>query len=193
MLRNSVRATSLLVRLSRSVYSAAALPTSELTLSDLELVKNVRLPKVRSNALRDTTAAVASRLSQQTQFPLLPGTPFSLEGALNTNPFRHARVITTQGPAAAALFCNEEWAMITGYTLQELKGKTAVEAIVAEWTDPLTVRKIEEAICFGNRLRTMIMTSKKDGTPVMVHLQITPLLNKNGESTHNLAVLHSVV
>lgn len=81
------------------------------------------------NCLRMSTAAVASRLTQQTQFPLLPGTPFTVEGALTVNPLQQPRLVITPGPNPTVLFANEEWEKISGFAPEELRGRNAMDVL----------------------------------------------------------------
>jgi len=80
--------------------------------------------------LRDSTAAVASRLVQQTQFPLLPGTPFTLEGALTVNPLKQPRLVATPGSNPTVVFANEEWCKLCRFSSHELIGLGALEALL---------------------------------------------------------------
>lgn len=78
---------------------------------------------IGDSCLRDSTAAVARRLTQQTQFPLLPGTPFTVEGALSTNPFKRPRLILTPGPDSVVTRANAEWESFFGFAEDELRGQ----------------------------------------------------------------------
>ena len=81
------------------------------------------------SSTRHSTAAVASRLSQQTQFPLLPGTPFTVNGAVTVNPLKQPRLVVTPGPESRVVFVNDEWVKLTGFNAHELKGTNGLDAL----------------------------------------------------------------
>jgi len=144
------------------------------------------------NCLRMSTAAVASRLTQQTECPLLPGTPFTLEGALSVNPLKQPRLVITPGPNPTVIFANEEWEKLCGFSGREIKGKNAMDVLTGPVTEMQTKEKIADAFCCKTRLRVMLINFKKDGMPFMMQLQLSPLLSKDGNVSHVLACVKHI-
>lgn len=144
------------------------------------------------NCLRMSTAAVASRLTQQTQFPLLPGTPFTVEGALTVNPLEQPRLVITPGPNPTVLFANEEWEKLSGFAPEELRGRNAMDVLTGPVTELQTKQKIRAAFDSKTRMRVMVIHFKKDGMPFMMHLQLSPLLSKDGNVSHVVACVKHI-
>lgn len=145
-----------------------------------------------SNCLRMSTAAVASRLTQQTQCPLLPGTPFTVDGALSVNPLKQPRLVITPGPNPTVLFANEEWEKLCGFAPHELKGKNAMDVLTGPVTENQMKEKIQDAFSWKTRLRVMLIHFKKNGMPFMMQLQLSPLLSKDGNVSHMLVCVKHI-
>lgn len=145
-----------------------------------------------SNCLRMSTAAVASRLTQQAQCPLFPGTPFTVDGALSVNPLKQPRMVITPGPNPTVLFANDEWQKLCGFAVDELKGKNAMDVLTGPVTEIQTKEKIQNAFCWKTRLRVMLIHFKKNGMPFMMQLQLSPLLSKDGNVSHILACVKHI-
>lgn len=72
------------------------------------------------SATRSSAAAVAQRISSQAEFPLIFGTPYTLEGALVES--EQARVITEVGWRNRVVHVNKAWEDLYGYKLGEVEG-----------------------------------------------------------------------
>jgi hypothetical protein len=61
-----------------------------------------------------------------------------------------------------------------------------------EATDRIAVERINEAVREGERVSVTVVNYKKDGTPFLNQIQITPLRSRCGEYTHMLGILSEV-
>jgi hypothetical protein len=61
-----------------------------------------------------------------------------------------------------------------------------------EATDRMSVQQINEAVREGERVSVTVVNYKKDGTPFLNQIQITPLRSRCGEYTHMLGILSEV-
>lgn len=112
-------------------FAASLLETPPYGSSQTDFIKSASegRPVTVESSARFSTAAVASRLTQQTQFPLLPGTPFTVEGARLANSSQQARLVITPGSDSTVVFANPEWTKLTGYALHELEGTNGMQAL----------------------------------------------------------------
>lgn len=139
-------------------------------------------------SIRETTAAVALRLRQQEESPLVTGTPFTVEGALQES--EQARVVTDlQG---RIVYANKAWEELCGYRLQEVAGTLGLKFLQGPLTDSNKVRKINESVKENKRVRVMITNYRKDGVPFMNQVQVSPLLGCGGRVTHLLGILNKM-
>jgi PAS domain S-box-containing protein len=76
---------------------------------------------------------------------------------------------------------NEGFTRITGYTLDEAKGRTPAELLGNPQADPATVRRIEEAGRHGESCRVEILNRSKDGRDYWVDTEVQPLMGDGGE------------
>lgn len=82
---------------------------------------------VAKSTTRSSAAAVAQRLSCQAEFPLILGTPYTLEGALVES--EQARVITEVGWRHRLVHVNKAWEELCGYKLSEVEGSMGLSFI----------------------------------------------------------------
>lgn len=86
---------------------------------------------------------------------------------------------------------NGGFTRITGYTLDEVRGK-GPEFLRGPLTDPNTIRRIEELAKSGQPFIDDILNYRKDGTPIWLHIQVTPILNEKGEVEKYISIQEDI-
>ena len=77
-------------------------------------------------------------------------------------------------------WANEGFTRITGYTLEEVIGKTPGSFLQGPDTDPATVQRIREKLRSKQPFTEEILNYTKQGEPYWLSLNITPSLDQNG-------------
>lgn len=87
-----------------------------------------------------------------------------------------------------AVWVNRGFERISGYTLDEVKGKIPGRLLQGADTDPDTVARIRERLKRKEPFVEEILNYSKDGRPYWLRLYITPLTNELNEVTHFIAI-----
>ncbi len=85
-------------------------------------------------------------------------------------------------------WANPGFTRITGYTLEEVKGKKPGDFLQGEKTDPNTVARIREKLPLKVSFQEEILNYTKDGREYWLNLSITPILNELGEIEKFIAI-----
>ena len=83
---------------------------------------------------------------------------------------------------------NQGFVNMTGYTLEEAKGKKPGTLLQGPDTDPKTVEKISQAVKKKEPITTEILNYAKDGRPYWLHISIQPIFNKEGKCISMVAI-----
>ncbi len=83
---------------------------------------------------------------------------------------------------------NDGFTKISGYTLEEVLGKTPGEVLQGPGTDPETVRRIGQKLRARERVQEEILNYHKNGTPYWLYLNITPILDEHGDLVKFIAL-----
>jgi PAS domain S-box-containing protein len=83
---------------------------------------------------------------------------------------------------------NEAFTRITGYTLDEIKGKTPGDFLQGEDTDPQTVALLEKAIQNKKAIEVDIVNYSKSHQKYWVKLQIQPVFSISGELENFISI-----
>ncbi len=83
---------------------------------------------------------------------------------------------------------NPGFTRISGYTLEEVKGKVPGRILQGKDTDPQTVQRIREQLQLKTSFQEEILDYRKDGKPYWINLNITPILNELGEVEKYIAI-----
>ncbi|WP_425259152.1 sensor domain-containing diguanylate cyclase [Rubrivivax sp. RP6-9] len=86
------------------------------------------------------------------------------------------------------VWVNEGFTRISGYTLDEFKGRVPGHLLQTENTDAKTVRAIGEQLGRGTGFRTEICNRSKDGRDYWVDIDVQPLHDARGQLTGFMAV-----
>ncbi|MFI4854076.1 MAG: PAS domain S-box protein [Phycisphaerales bacterium JB065] len=89
-------------------------------------------------------------------------------------------------------WANEGFTRITGYTSDEVIGRSPAAFLQCDHTNPETVLRIREALRNGDPFHGTILNRKKDGSEYWVDLDIQPELNDRGDITGYIAVQNDI-
>jgi PAS domain S-box-containing protein len=90
-------------------------------------------------------------------------------------------------PGPRILYVNPAFTRMTGYTLEEVLGKTP-RILQGEKTDRASLDLIRTALETWQPLRVDSINYRKDGTEFWVEMSIVPIADKNGKFTHWVSV-----
>jgi len=87
-----------------------------------------------------------------------------------------------------AVWVNRGFEKLTGYTLEEVRGKVPGRLLQGPETDPNTVARIREKLRKKEPFVEEILNYSKDGRPYWLRLYITPLTDELNRVTHFMAI-----
>lgn len=87
------------------------------------------------------------------------------------------------------VFANQAFTHMSGYALEEVKGKTP-RILQGPDTDQATRKQIREALARGERVHAEILNYSKEGLRYWVDLSIVPVRDDYNEVTHYVSVGH---
>ncbi len=90
-------------------------------------------------------------------------------------------------PGPRILYVNPAFTRMTGYTLEEVVGKTP-RILQGQKTDRASLDRIRTALKTWQPLRVDTINYRKDGTEFWVEMSIVPIADENGEFTHWVSV-----
>ncbi|HEU4325579.1 MAG TPA: PAS domain S-box protein [Roseiflexaceae bacterium] len=83
---------------------------------------------------------------------------------------------------------NDSFTRVTGYTLEDLRGRKPGEVLQGELTDREVVQRISAALDAGEPVSEELLNYRKDGSICWIAMQITPILDANGAVERFVAV-----
>lgn len=86
------------------------------------------------------------------------------------------------------LWSNEGFTKITGYTLEEVKGKKPGTFLQGKDTNPEHIRKVREGIASGKSFSQEILNYSKTGVAYWIDLMITPIFDDKNELINFIAI-----
>ncbi|MEG4808792.1 PAS domain S-box protein [Microcoleus sp. F8-D3] len=129
-----------------------------------------------------TVTEITDRKARELQLRLL-------ESAVTTT--NDAVLITEaepiEEPGPRILYVNPAFTRMTGYTLEEVLGKTP-RILQGEKTDRASLDRIRTALKTWQPVRVDSINYRKDGTEFWVEMSIVPIADKHGEFTHWVSV-----
>ena len=100
-----------------------------------------------------------------------------------------ARSINEPGPRI--VYANESFTRMTGYTAEELVGKTP-RVLQGPLTDRSRLNEIRTALTRRESVRVDLLNYHKDGTQFWVEVNIAPLTDEHGNHTHWVSVQRDI-
>lgn len=87
---------------------------------------------------------------------------------------------------------NEAFTRITGYTFEEVKGRSPGSFLQGPKTSPMAVQRIREALRVSESISTEILNYRKDGSPYWLSIEIQPMFDDEGQLTNYMALERDV-
>jgi PAS domain S-box-containing protein len=87
---------------------------------------------------------------------------------------------------------NEGFTRITGYTLDECKGKKPGAFLQGEETDEKTVERIRQALNERKGIKTEILNYKKNNEKFWIEIDIQPVFDENGELINFISIENDI-
>lgn len=103
-----------------------------------------------------------------------------------------ARIVTEATYPYRVVYANKAWEQLCGWAADEAVGRTGLSFMQGDATDRTAVQRINAAVREGERVSVQVVNYKKDGTPFLNNIQVTPLRSRTGEYTHMLGILSEV-
>lgn len=99
-----------------------------------------------------------------------------------------SNAIIISDPQGYAIYINDGFTELSGYTLDDLAGKKPGELLQGPGTSPETVDEIREHL--GNRtpFYNEILNYSKSGQPYWISLAINPIFDAQGQLTHFISI-----
>jgi PAS domain S-box-containing protein len=94
-------------------------------------------------------------------------------------------------PGPRILYVNEAFTRMTGYTLEEVLGKTP-RILQGPETDRATLDKIRAALKTWQPVRVELVNYRKDGSPFWIELSVVPVADETGYCTHWTAIQRDI-
>jgi two-component system, NtrC family, sensor kinase len=77
-------------------------------------------------------------------------------------------------------YVNEGFSHMTGFQLEEIRGKSPFEQLTGALTDSRAIARIEQGMKNDKSFTDELLEYRKDGLPIWVSLSITPVMDKKG-------------
>ncbi len=87
---------------------------------------------------------------------------------------------------------NDSFITITGFELNDVKGKKPKEFLQGELTDKTTVKEIALALQKHEGIATTLLNYRKNGTPYFVNLEITPIFDDQHQLINFIALQRDI-
>jgi len=89
------------------------------------------------------------------------------------------------------VFVNQAFCIMTGYSSEEILGKTPA-ILQGERTDSRVTRALREALEAGKSFEARTVNYRKNGEPFHIEWRTSPVLDDNGQTTHYIAIQRDV-
>ncbi|RYD74621.1 MAG: PAS domain-containing protein [Verrucomicrobiaceae bacterium] len=86
------------------------------------------------------------------------------------------------GPDGLVRWVNEEFTAMCGYSLEELRGRKLGPILQGQLTAPEAVDFLRAAVNARKPCQAELINYHKDGTPYWVAIEITPIMDEQGET-----------
>lgn len=96
-------------------------------------------------------------------------------------------VVITDG-AGRVVWVNEGFTRISGYTLDDMRGRTPGSVLQGEMTDPATAEVMRAAQRAGEPVSVELVNYGKDGRPYWLAISITPIRDALGRTSRFIAI-----
>lgn len=83
---------------------------------------------------------------------------------------------------------NEGFTRITGYRLENVRGRTPGEILQGPDTDPATVARMRDSLARGEGFREQVLNYTRAGAPYWLEIEVQPIRGDGGELTGFMAI-----
>ncbi|MGA9379636.1 MAG: PAS domain S-box protein [Phormidium sp.] len=138
------------------------------------------------NGLVAVVADITEQKRQEEQLRLLQSV------VINTNDavlITEAAPINEPGPRI--LYANKAFTSMTGYTLEEVLGKTP-RILQGVKTDSAELKKVRNALCRWESVTVEVINYRKDSSEFWVEFSVVPVADKTGWYTHWISVQRDI-
>ncbi len=87
---------------------------------------------------------------------------------------------------------NQSFEKLSGYTLQEVKGKKPGDCLQGKDSDPVAIDQMRQAIAKHETVKTELINYHKDGTPYWIEISIQPIVDETGKSSRFFSIQRDV-
>lgn len=98
---------------------------------------------------------------------------------------------TDEPGASRIVFVNEKFTEMTGYSADEVVGRTP-GMLQGARTDRKVLDRLAEDLSAGRSFHGQTVNYRKDGTPFEIEWKVTPVSDDAGDVTHYVAVQRSI-
>jgi PAS domain S-box-containing protein len=103
----------------------------------------------------------------------------------------HGVMITTAEPGYPVVYVNDAFAEITGYSPEEIVGKSP-SILQGVKTDPAILARLNQALSEGRLFHGEAINYRKDGSEFVMEWKIVPIKNEEEVTSHYLALQRDV-
>ena len=146
------------------------------------LLRDITKRKEAETALNQLTETLEQRVAEQTHEVQLLAEAIShlAEGVVITDD-------ELDWPGPRIRFVNQAMCRITGYTMDELVGKTP-RVLQGAMSDAGTLEHLKSELAAGHSFQCELVNYRKNGTPYDAELFITPLFDSKGHRTNFVSI-----
>ncbi len=126
------------------------------------------------------TALLLSRLTSEAPAPPAPLKSRILHAIEGQTQEVSVEPFVMTGPDRLVQWVNPAFVEMCGYSLEELKGKSLGPILQGERTDPAAVARMRRAMHEYQPCREQVINYRKNGSPYLVDISITPILDDAG-------------
>src|SRR5690606_1849129 len=96
-----------------------------------------------------------------------------------------------ESPSPGIVFANKAFTRLTGYTIEEVRGRSP-QFMRGPLTDVALIERMRQELRNGKSARGEMVYYAKDGRELWVDIQLSPFRAPNGEATHIVIVSRDI-
>lgn len=152
----------------------------------LDAQQQAAAPATCTHSAHRSAQAVAARLTKQVACPLDPGTPHTLEGALQ--PSQQPRLVVEAEAPFRLTYANPAWERLVGKDWKAVAGQPCLDVLQGGPVNAGKLEGVEEALRVHARGCACLEYQGPEHAPLPVRVTATPLIDSDGSSTRMLLV-----
>ena len=96
--------------------------------------------------------------------------------------------VVISDPQGCIEYVNRGFTKLTGYTLEEVRGRKPGSFLQGDKTDPATILRVREKLQSHESFYEEILNYTKNGSPYWISLSVNPIFNANGQVKNFISV-----